>query len=584
MPNKDVTVTAEFQDAPPNTFSLTVNNGTGGGAYAKDTVVNISATVPQGKVFLKWTGDTQYIADTTSADTTVTMPNQDITVTAEFEESTTDKFSISGTISGDITSGITVYADSTHSAVTDANGNFTITDLNNGNYLITPAADGYVFSPENQNITISDSDVQNINFTSAVSNNHPPVAADDSYNMFADTELSVTTDKGLLANDFDQDNDVLTVTLSQAPSSGQLKLNSNGSFSYIPEQQFSGQVTFSYTAYDGTGKSNTAVVTINVMKDENQPLAVNDNYEVSQDSELKVSEDDGVMNNDLNTDNSTTVTLTEKTEHGTVILDPGGSFTYIPAKNFSGIDSFSYKIDGITPETTASVTLIVKPVNITRGMIFTLKKSEIGDNINFIKPPKMYGITSAGKKGVFKKVPQSEINTFQGIWNKNIRLYDKKSLKANGYILENQLPPEKISVYLKGKTADKTSFDQKVKTIFLVPPEISTVGTKEGISENSFKPGSGIYITGKYFGNKIPKISLTAQGVNIKCKIDKSFIKYYDPKGKGSIMDPQTGESALRVILPAADKINKGSFNLILDNKIGIATGPDGKTPVIEIE
>jgi hypothetical protein len=511
------------------------------------------------------------------------MPAQNITVSATFKNPQTNNFSISGTISGDIISGVTVYADATNSAVTNADGKFTITNLNNGIYQITPTADGYTFSPENQSVTINNANVENINFTSTTSTNHLPVATDDFYNMYTDKVLTVTMNNGLLANDFDQDNDILTVSLSQSPSSGVLALNNDGSFSYTPEKLFSGQVSFSYTANDGNSESNTAVVTINIIKDENQALAVNDFYGASQDSELTISKEEGVMKNDLNTAPSNTVSITVKCKHGTVELTPDGSFSYNPEKDFSGLDSFIYKIDGITPETTASVTLTVKPVNITKGMIFALKKSKLPDTISFITPPKFYGITSKKQKGTLKKLPPTN-DSYKGVWNKTIRLYNKKSLKAKGYVLETPLPSEKISLYLKGKTADKNSIDQKVKTVFLIPPEITVIGTKEGISENTFKAGSNIYITGKYFGNKFPKISLSTQGILLKCKVDKSYLKYSDFKGKPSIMDPETGDSAIRIIIPANSKITKGDFSLILDNKIGIATDSNGTTPVITIE
>ncbi|MEM6374586.1 MAG: cadherin-like domain-containing protein, partial [Pseudomonadota bacterium] len=45
---------------------------------------------------------------------------------------------------------------------------------------------------------------------------------------------------------------------------GNLVLNSNGSFTYTPNQGFSGQDSFTYSASDGNGGSDTATVTITV--------------------------------------------------------------------------------------------------------------------------------------------------------------------------------------------------------------------------------------------------------------------------------------------------------------------------------
>jgi hypothetical protein len=67
------------------TYTLTVSNGTGSGAYRRGTVVDISANAaPSGKTFDKWTGDTAWVADATAASTTVTMPPANAAVTATY--------------------------------------------------------------------------------------------------------------------------------------------------------------------------------------------------------------------------------------------------------------------------------------------------------------------------------------------------------------------------------------------------------------------------------------------------------------------------------------------------------------------
>lgn len=61
-------------------------NVTGGGAYAEGQQVNISATANQGWEFVNWTGDTEYIDEPFLANTIVTIPGKDISLTANFEE------------------------------------------------------------------------------------------------------------------------------------------------------------------------------------------------------------------------------------------------------------------------------------------------------------------------------------------------------------------------------------------------------------------------------------------------------------------------------------------------------------------
>jgi choice-of-anchor B domain-containing protein len=93
--------------------------------------------------------------------------------------------------------------------------------------------------------------------------NTAPVAADDSYIVATDTVLSVPL-PGVLANDSDDNGDSLTAVLDSDVSHGSLSLNADGSFTYTPHTGFTGIVTFTYHANDGTDDSNVATVTINV--------------------------------------------------------------------------------------------------------------------------------------------------------------------------------------------------------------------------------------------------------------------------------------------------------------------------------
>jgi len=92
MPGQDVTVTANFV---PTTYELTmaadpVEGGTatdvtGSGPYAGGTVVSISAAAEECYEFVGWTAVPAVIFDEASvADTTFTMPCEDVTVTANF--------------------------------------------------------------------------------------------------------------------------------------------------------------------------------------------------------------------------------------------------------------------------------------------------------------------------------------------------------------------------------------------------------------------------------------------------------------------------------------------------------------------
>ncbi len=63
-----------------------VGEVSGGGYYEPGKAIDISATANAGWQFVNWTGDTGYAGDLTSATTTVTMPDYNILLTANFHE------------------------------------------------------------------------------------------------------------------------------------------------------------------------------------------------------------------------------------------------------------------------------------------------------------------------------------------------------------------------------------------------------------------------------------------------------------------------------------------------------------------
>ena len=95
--------------------------------------------------------------------------------------------------------------------------------------------------------------------------NNPPVAVDDAqFGTAEDTALTVTALLGVLANDDDVDEDLLTATLVGQPQNGAVNLGTDGGFTYTPNLNFNGTDTFTYTATDGTATSGTATVSITV--------------------------------------------------------------------------------------------------------------------------------------------------------------------------------------------------------------------------------------------------------------------------------------------------------------------------------
>ena len=101
-------------------------------------------------------------------------------------------------------------------------------------------------------------------------------------NLRIDSSLDENGIAGLLQNDLLAGGDAKPV-VSHGPEHGVLELRDDGMFSYTPNEEFSGDDSFSYFLDDGRNWSNQAKVTLRV---NGVPTAVSDGYIVSEDGLL----------------------------------------------------------------------------------------------------------------------------------------------------------------------------------------------------------------------------------------------------------------------------------------------------------
>jgi VCBS repeat-containing protein len=94
------------------------------------------------------------------------------------------------------------------------------------------------------------------------------------------------------------------------------------------------------------------------------PVAAGDSYSTNEDTTLTVVAP-GVLGNDSDADgDSLTAVLASSPSHGTLTLNADGSFTYTPASNYNGPDSFAYGAsDGSSTSVAATVSITVNPLN-----------------------------------------------------------------------------------------------------------------------------------------------------------------------------------------------------------------------------
>ena len=91
-----------------------------------------------------------------------------------------------------------------------------------------------------------------------------PIAVDDSYQIAVNTSLVIDATGGVLVNDSDVDLDALQSILQADTSNGALILNGDGSFTYTPNPDFTGNDSFTYELSDGIAVSATSGTMIQI--------------------------------------------------------------------------------------------------------------------------------------------------------------------------------------------------------------------------------------------------------------------------------------------------------------------------------
>ncbi len=159
----------------------------------------------------------------------------------------------------------------------------------------------------------------------------------------------------------DLDGDPLTFIICKEPEHGILTLDSNfktnGKLIYTPEPHFEGTDNFTFKLNDGEVDSTPATVSINV-RPNLLPVAESHSVTTPEDTPVQI----GLTGSDPDSDPLSYIMVSE-TSHGS-LNGTAPSLTYTPDKNFNGSDSFSFKVNDNTEDSTpATVSITVSPVN-----------------------------------------------------------------------------------------------------------------------------------------------------------------------------------------------------------------------------
>ena len=250
---------------------------------------------------------------------------------------------------------------------TDLDGNpLTITAANAPNGTVTINADGTITYTPKANFNGTDTITYTISdgaggfstatiTVSVAAVNDPPVAIPDTATTTEETPVVVN----VLGNDSDVEGDPLTVTAASAPN-GTVTINADGTLRYVPNANFFGTDTITYTIGDGRGGFATGIVTMTVINTNDLPIAVNDVATTLEDTPVSLN----VLTNDSDPDGNPLTVVKAVAPNGTVVIGPEGRITYTPKLNFNGTDVITYTItDGTGALVTATVTVTVTPVN-----------------------------------------------------------------------------------------------------------------------------------------------------------------------------------------------------------------------------
>ncbi|WP_143324313.1 tandem-95 repeat protein, partial [Cognaticolwellia aestuarii] len=182
-----------------------------------------------------------------------------------------------------------------------------------------------------------------------------------------------STDGPLSITEFSIGGVTYTIGSTAVLAEGELTLNADGSYSFVPNANYNGPVpVVTYTVVDGVGDATDSTLTISVT-----PVS-----DLLDDSEVVSVAEDGVLNgNVLDNASSTdgplsitefsidgvtyTIGSTAVLAEGELTLNADGSYSFVPNANYNGpVPVVTYTVvDGVGDATDSTLTISVTPVS-----------------------------------------------------------------------------------------------------------------------------------------------------------------------------------------------------------------------------
>jgi len=200
----------------------------------------------------------------------------------------------------------------------------------------------------------TDSDVANVSITVKAANDKPN-AKDDKVSTREDSPISVID---VLTNDIDKDGDSLCVTDFTQGKNGSVAINTDNTLSYTPKANFYGNDSFTYTVSDGKGGTDRATVNITIKEVNDAPKAIDSEVTTQEDKEVSINLTGKDKDGDL-----LSYSVVKGPSRGT-LSGTAPRLEYTPKANFSGSDSFTFKVnDKTTDSDVATVSITITAAN-----------------------------------------------------------------------------------------------------------------------------------------------------------------------------------------------------------------------------
>ncbi len=195
--------------------------------------------------------------------------------------------------------------------------------------------------------------------------NDAPATQADTFTARQDLALAISA-SSLLLNDADAETDPMTVVSVQNALHGTVSLAEGGYITFTPEAGYLGAASFTYTVSDDRGATSSEQVLLNVIPQNDPPVARTDYFSTVEDIALVLTPAQLLGNDyDPNGDTLSITRLDLYPERGAVAFDGNGNIVFTPQANYNGSEgSFFYWItDGRGEEVRGEVKVSIAPDN-----------------------------------------------------------------------------------------------------------------------------------------------------------------------------------------------------------------------------